>query len=1080
MRNLKKFLALVLATLMVISAAATVSAYSDVADDSVYATAINTLSEYGIVKGIGNDEFGADLSVQRYQMALMMVRALEPESDWNVGGMKVFEDTPEEIYGNYFGAIAYARMSGIINGVDDTHFAPADGIKYCDALIMAVRALGYTVDVTVSPYWMGAYQTAAKLGLTKNVGVIEPTQVLTRAQTAQLIYNMIKATPADGGATIEEKNFNAKGENNTTKAVITATANQSFTGASEKVVNAEYVTLQLLNADGTLGDGFYAKFADLGFDEDVKADDVIGYSVDLVNYKNGTFVKSVPNKAKVVLTSDVTLNDSKNKLTVDGKTYWLVTEYTGSPLKNEIIVKTDDGKTATSRLDNVNKLLYKGTSVVAPDGTELAIKSGLTTANGETLYYLASQATEDAYLLYTVSELLAVPEIAKAYDKYVTTEGYVDVKTIEGNRMITLFDDNDDETYDRAIITPVYMTVFNTKDGKKININGAEGTFSKSTEGVTVSDDTLSKGDIFVYTYNKQTKTINVLETLDLKYGTIDAIDLIADSASKYTITISGTKYKFGGLNSTVTGADLVQTNAGELNKPDSIDKIVSKPALDYVNYANFISTASIGATVKYYVYNGYVIYAEAYDVEESFNLIAIKNMVDVDSEGLLADIYVDGKLVEDAIISEVLSGDKTVKLSSLSQFAFSKLAYEYMDKAEDNIYKGIKLEDGTYRLGVAMYDENGINKDITTPVKEKGFGMTKVTGLDDAIEFVNGISDGTKYNRLITNDNTVFYLIGMDGKLDVIQTSGKDYAINLSQVATVYADKVGFSGDAKGTATRIVVVGYDTVEGFGIKSTTNAVVYIPVKVNVGVGSYQINTAKNFGLDGEDGAFYYYKNIAVDLADGATVSLYSSKKLAAGEYYEVDSNGVVLYPETPRFTTNTVIVENTKDNIVTDDQYIEVIDIDGNKIVDLEDRVSAIKFINANGSKAESKGNVKDALTTEPAYIQITYLADKKTGDAIDLGDGKFVMVIAPTTVKTLKTIEITINATDVPNEFSVTVTARVDGKVDAKATYEKPGTYEFAFDSKSNDVTASEGFILEWDDRETFSKAHIEVVPEE
>ena len=1077
MRNLKKFLALVLATLMVISAAATVSAYSDVADDNIYAAAIAALTEYGIVNGTNTelDTFSPDDDVVRYQMALMMARALEPDTeDWQ-NGMAIFEDVTE-----WYGAIAYAYMNGIVTGMDATHFEPKTGIKCRDALIMAVRALGYEVDVTLTPYWIGAYQTAAKIGLTNNLKVTDPAKTLTRAETAQVIYNMLKATPADGGATIEEKNFNAKGENNTTKAVITATANQSFTGASEKVVNAEYVTLQLLNADGTLGDGFYAKFADLGFDEDVKADDVIGYSVDLVNYNKGAFVKAAPNGAKVVLTSEVTLNDAKNKITVDGKTYWLVSEYTGSPLKNEIIVKTDDGKTASSRLDNVNKFLYKGTSIVSPKGEVLATKVDVTAANGETLYKLASADESKGYLLYTVSELLTVPEIAKAYDKYVTAEGYVDVKTIDGNRMITLFDDDNDGTYDRAITTPVYMSVFNAKtsDGK-INFNG--GAFESTEKNITVSDKTLTKGDIIVYTYNKQTKHVNVLGTVEMQYGTIDSIDLIADEAAKYTITISGTKYKFGGLNSTVTGADLVKTNPDELNKTDSIDKIVSKPALDYVNYNNFINTASIGATVKYYVYNGYVIYAESYDVEESFNLIAIKNMIDVDADGLLADIYVDGTIVEDAIISEVNQNGKTVKLSNLSQFAFSKLAYEFMDKAEGSIYKGIKLEDGTYRLGIDLYTKKTINTPaVTNSVKDKGFGMTKVTGLGDAIEFANGISDGTKTNRLITNDNTVFYLIDKDGKLDVVKTSGKDYTINLAQGAVVYADKVGFSGTAKGTATKIVVKGYDTVEGFGIKSTVNAVVYIPSNVNVGAGSYQINTAKNFGLDGEEGAFYFYMNIAVDLSDGATVSLYSANKLENGAFYEVDGNGVVLDPKTAKYQTKTVTVKNDSTYIVTDDQYIEIIDTKLNYIVDLSDKVSSLKFINANGKKAESKGNVKDALGAEPAYVEITYLVDKY-GNAIDLGDGIFVMVIAPTTVKTLKTIEITINATDVPTtEFSVTVTARVDGKVDASKTFNAPGKYEFAFDSKSNDVTASEGFILKWDDTDTFSKAHIEVVPEE
>lgn len=57
MRNFKKFLALVLAMLMVVSAGAAVSAFSDVAEDNQYAAAIADLVEKGIVNGVGDDKF---------------------------------------------------------------------------------------------------------------------------------------------------------------------------------------------------------------------------------------------------------------------------------------------------------------------------------------------------------------------------------------------------------------------------------------------------------------------------------------------------------------------------------------------------------------------------------------------------------------------------------------------------------------------------------------------------------------------------------------------------------------------------------------------------------------------------------------------------------------------------------------------------------------------------------------------------------------------------------------------------------------------------------------------------------------
>ena len=468
MRNFKKFLALVLAMLMVVSAAATVSAFSDVAEDNQYAAAIADLVEKGIVNGVGDDKFNPDGSVERYQMALMMARALDPDKtneEW-AEGMSIFTDVTE-----WYGAINYAYMNGIVTGIGNLQFAPHAGIRYQDALIMALRALGYTVDVSGDPYWLAAYNQAAKIGLTKNVAVNKGDKVLTRAETAQVIYNMLYTTPADGGATIAAKNFGEATIKNTTTFVITATGAQSYTGTSEAVADDKYVTIQKLNADGTLGDGMYVEFAKLGFDEDVKADDVIGYSVKLVNLKeDGKFDKAIAGTATTVLTTDsnVSVSNDGKKVTIDNRVYWLTDSFEKNTIKNEIIVKTNDGKVPTATLDNVSKLYYnKNGDVVAHDGTVLALKQEVTAANGQTLYKLAKDKDKDAFLLYTAAELLNVKEIADKYNEFTSVEGYADLTKLSGALQLTLFDDNGDGKYDRAISTPVYMSVFNNRDVRR-------------------------------------------------------------------------------------------------------------------------------------------------------------------------------------------------------------------------------------------------------------------------------------------------------------------------------------------------------------------------------------------------------------------------------------------------------------------------------------------------------------------------------------------------------------------------------------------------------------------------------------
>ena len=58
---------------------------------------------------------------------------------------------------------------------------------------------------------------------TDGVEVFVGEQVLTRAETAQIIFNMLYTTPADGGLTIAAKNFGEQTAANTTTLVVTAT-----------------------------------------------------------------------------------------------------------------------------------------------------------------------------------------------------------------------------------------------------------------------------------------------------------------------------------------------------------------------------------------------------------------------------------------------------------------------------------------------------------------------------------------------------------------------------------------------------------------------------------------------------------------------------------------------------------------------------------------------------------------------------------------------------------------------------------------------------------------------------------------
>lgn len=253
---LKKIIIPVLAVVIAALAVFAVGAFDDVTSDSPYYNAINSLHQKKVVAGVSETEFAPDAKVTRWQMALFVSRAstaITSDARWSEGA-PIFADCTE-----YLGAIQYAYTNGIIKGVDETHFAPNSNITLRDGLIMAVRALGYEKEdegvaddakkynVSGADYWKPYYMTAYDIGLLENLNTLELTKALSRAETAQLIYNMLRAKLYDSEFTMQEKVFEGKKEDtakNRIPAFIIETPNQNFgddtIAEDEELVQIEY------------------------------------------------------------------------------------------------------------------------------------------------------------------------------------------------------------------------------------------------------------------------------------------------------------------------------------------------------------------------------------------------------------------------------------------------------------------------------------------------------------------------------------------------------------------------------------------------------------------------------------------------------------------------------------------------------------------------------------------------------------------------------------------------------------------------------------------------------------------------
>lgn len=179
--------------------------FTDVPEEHWASHVIQELSAKQFIKGINDHQFAPAKAVTRAEFTAMLVRVLGLQ----VEGDAYFEDVDSDAW--YAGAVAAAAKAGIVNGMSSKEFAPNAVIKRQEMAAMAVRAyqsvavqqrlLGKQIqfkDVKGSPIWVQeAVQSAYVLGLVKGISddIFRPQGITTRAESAQVIYNLLKRIP---------------------------------------------------------------------------------------------------------------------------------------------------------------------------------------------------------------------------------------------------------------------------------------------------------------------------------------------------------------------------------------------------------------------------------------------------------------------------------------------------------------------------------------------------------------------------------------------------------------------------------------------------------------------------------------------------------------------------------------------------------------------------------------------------------------------------------------------------------------------------------------------------------------------
>ena len=178
--------------------------FSDVQQDAWYANAVGYVAARGITTGTGNGSFSPNASLTRGQFIVMLLRAFGISPAENLTDN--FTDAGNTYYTKY---LAAAKQLGIAGGIGNNLFAPDREITRQEMCTLLYHALGLLnrlpegasgktmadfLDKADIASWASDAVTAfVKAGvLNGSDDKLLPTGILSRAQMAQIFYNLMK------------------------------------------------------------------------------------------------------------------------------------------------------------------------------------------------------------------------------------------------------------------------------------------------------------------------------------------------------------------------------------------------------------------------------------------------------------------------------------------------------------------------------------------------------------------------------------------------------------------------------------------------------------------------------------------------------------------------------------------------------------------------------------------------------------------------------------------------------------------------------------------------------------------------
>lgn len=320
MKTSVRFLSMLLAVLMIASAALTASATN--AETTANSEALQLLVDLGIFGGYDDGSLKPDQKVERDEMAKIIFVLYTTFTDAGAGVIS-FKDVAANNWAN--GYISWCASKGIVGGYGDGNFGPDDHVTYDQALKMVCGALGY--NEWDSRLWPTDVRTVAlkNLNLGENITDVKGSDEITRAQVAQIVYN---ALFADMNETKQAPVTIGNLQLTIPVPKILAVDVWNFTEVFsyvEAAGNIGFVAIEDEDADVALNE--YGEFTleDLGLEEYANnVEDLFNANIRMIcdTTKKEFSAESII-ATSVTLTSkdavEITYNDKTNKIYLDGE-----------------------------------------------------------------------------------------------------------------------------------------------------------------------------------------------------------------------------------------------------------------------------------------------------------------------------------------------------------------------------------------------------------------------------------------------------------------------------------------------------------------------------------------------------------------------------------------------------------------------------------------------------------------------------------------------------------------------------------------------------------------------------------------